>query len=189
MPHTESSQHASDAVLCDLFSDEEEQEWPPLSKLSGVTARRRPQPTSEGSHTMGQTVEKVKVQNFEDILKARRGEISENEIRTVEFDALMDSGAAYLCLPPAEIDRLGLPYAQTRKVKTANGAVERRIFMGGHITIKDRSEQMSVMENDETTPPLIGYLVLEALDFVVDPRSQQLIGNPQHDGKWITDLY
>ena len=30
--------------------------------------------------------------------------------------------------------------------------------------------QMAVMENDEDTPCLIGYLVLEALDFVVDPK-------------------
>ena len=32
---------------------------------------------------------------------------------------------------------------------------------------------MSVMESDETTPPLVGYVVLEVLDFVVDPKSQE----------------
>jgi hypothetical protein len=48
---------------------------------------------------------------------------------------------------------------------------------------------MQVMENDAATPPLIGYLVLEAMDFVVDPKSQQVIPNPTHEGKWIIDLY
>ena len=78
---------------------------------------------------------------------------------------------------------------KTRPVNTANGLVERRIFGSAEITIKGRSEIFSVMQNDETTPPLIGYVILEMLDFVVDPKSQQLIPNPAHDGKWILDLY
>lgn len=48
---------------------------------------------------------------------------------------------------------------------------------------------MQVMENDVTTPLLIGYLVLETMDFVVDTKSQRIILNPEHDGKWIMDLY
>ena len=36
---------------------------------------------------------------------------------------------------------------------------------------------------------LIGYLVLEVLDFVEDPKSQELIPNPAHEGKWILDLF
>lgn len=45
------------------------------------------------------------------------------------------------------------------------------------------------MENDRNTPPLIGYLVLEEMDFVVDSKSRKLIGNPEHNGKWVIDLY
>ena len=60
---------------------------------------------------------------------------------------------------------------------------------GAEITIKGRTEQMSVMESDEMTPPLVGYLVLEVLDFVVDPKSQELIPNPAHDGEWVLDLF
>lgn len=55
-----------------------------------------------------------------------------------------------------------------------NFEVERRVFKGADIT---RNEQMSVMENDEKTPPLIGYLVSEAMDFVVDPKSQKMQKN------------
>ena len=56
------------------------------------------------------------------------------------------------------------------------------------ITIKDRTIEMQVVENDMTTPPLIGYLVLETMDFVIDTKAQQLIGNPEHDGQWVVDL-
>ncbi|MCH8291876.1 retropepsin-like domain-containing protein [Candidatus Poribacteria bacterium] len=138
---------------------------------------------------MGRTTEKVRIQNFGDILKVLEGSISEAEIRTVEVEAIADTGATYLCLPPSVIEEIGLIYSYSRSVKTANGIVERRIFKGADITIKGRNEQMSVMENDRQTPPLIGYVVLEVLDFVVDPKSQALIPNPANEGKWMSDLY
>mgnify|MGYP001595929358 CR=1 FL=1 len=138
---------------------------------------------------MGSTIEKVEIQNYTDIVDAKKGLIAESEIRTVEVEGIADTGATYLCLPPSVIEQLGLLYSHSRNVKTANGIVERRTFLGAYITIKDRYELMSVMENDHQTPPLIGYLVLEALDFVVDPKSQALIPNPASEGKWMADLY
>ena len=138
---------------------------------------------------MGRTIEKVEIQNYTDIVDAKKGLIAESEIRTVEVEGIADTGATYLCLPPSVIEQLGLLYSHSRNVKTANGIVERRTFLGAYITIKDRYELMSVMENDHQTPPLIGYLVLEALDFVVDPKSQALIPNPASEGKWMADLY
>jgi hypothetical protein len=36
---------------------------------------------------------------------------------------------------------------------------------------------------------LIGQVPLELLDFVVDPRGQRLIGNPEHGGEHIIELY
>jgi len=138
---------------------------------------------------MGRTVENVKVQNFIDIFRAGTGELNPENVRTVEVQGLVDTGATYLCLPPSAIAQLGLPFSHWRNVKTANGAVDRRIFKAADVTLLGRNEEMSVMENDEQTPPLIGYVVLEVLDFVVDPRSQKLIPNPEHGGKWMTDLY
>ena len=145
--------------------------------------------SSECEDAVGRTVEHVRVQNFVDMDKVSEGLLASDQVRTVEFDALVDTGAAYLCLPPELIRQLGLTYSFTRSVTTANGLVTRRIFKGADITIRERNEQMSVMENNEHTPPLIGYLVLETLDFVVNPKSQQLMGNPEHDGQWVVDCY
>ena len=137
---------------------------------------------------MGRTLEKVKVQNFVDLFNATQGDLDTSQVRTAEIEAVVDTGATYLCLPPTVIEQLGLLYARTQTVTTANGPAERRFFKGADITIKDRNIEMAVMENDEATPPLIGYLILEALDFVVDPKANRLIPNPEHDGKWIADL-
>ncbi len=137
---------------------------------------------------MGQVVEKVKVRNFGDIFNAAQGSLDEKEIRTAEVDAIVDTGSTLLCLPPPVIAELGLLCTHSQSVQTANGAVERKVFGGAEITIRERGVQMEVMENDPTTPPLVGYLILEALDFVIDTKAQELIPNPKHDGKWIMDL-
>ena len=151
---------------------------------------------------MGRTLEKVSVINYGDILKAGEGLIKEEEIRSIEVSAVVDTGATYLCLPPNEIAKLGLPFHKTVQIKTANGRARllpksseyggqasRRTYKGAEIELKGRSFVMEVMENDEETPALIGYLVLEAMDFVVDPKTQEVIPNPAHDGKWTADLY
>jgi clan AA aspartic protease len=137
---------------------------------------------------LGKIIEKVIVKNFGDILKVLEGIIKEDEIRKVELEAVVDTGASFLCIPPEVIEKLGLIYSHSRRVITANGEVKRRIFAGAVIIIQGREIQMEVMENDKTTPSLIGYLVLENMDLVVDTKSQKIIPNPEHDGKWIADL-
>lgn len=139
---------------------------------------------------MGRTLETVLIKNFIDISNAASGIIKPSEIRSVEIEAIVDTGATYLCLPPKVIKELGLPFAYSKPVKTGYGSLELRIFRGAEITIKDRSVEMQVMENiDDNVPALIGYLVLEEMDWVVDPKSQGIVGNPLNDGKWVVDMY
>ena len=138
---------------------------------------------------MGRTTEKVNVKNYVDVFNAASGALDPIKIRSADVLGVVDTGAAYLCLPPSVIQELGLLFLRNTRVRTANGAVQRRLFGGAAITVRERSIEMAVMENDEDTPSLIGYLVLEALDFVVDPKGETLMGNPEHDGEWIVDLY
>ena len=70
---------------------------------------------------MGKTIEKVTLKNVADIVRQAEGIIKEGEIREVEVEALVDTGAAFLCLPPEEIEKLGLLYSHKREVSTANG--------------------------------------------------------------------
>ena len=142
-----------------------------------------------GERAMGRTVEKVRIRNYLDVFQASKGLLSEDQIRTAAIEAVVDTGATYLCLSPSVIERVGLECSRSVNLQTANGGVERRIFSLAEITVKDRTIQMDVMENDEHTSPLVGYLVLEALDLVVNPRTQKLTGNPEHEGKWVADLY
>ena len=38
-------------------------------------------------------------------------------------------------------------------------------------------------------PVLIGQIPLELLDWVVDPKGQRLIGNPEHGGEQIMEVF
>lgn len=138
---------------------------------------------------MGRTIEKLILKSYIDIAKASEGTINKSQIRTVEIDAIVDTGSTFVCISREDIEKIGLPFRNNVNIKTANGIASRRTFKGAEIELKGRSIVMDVLENDDNTPALIGYLLLEALDFVVDPKSQSIIPNPASDGKWFVDLY
>jgi hypothetical protein len=57
------------------------------------------------------------------------------------------------------------------------------------LTIQGRECTVDVMEVPDNVPMLVGQIPLEFLDFVIDPRSQSLVGNPAHGGEHILELY
>jgi hypothetical protein len=57
------------------------------------------------------------------------------------------------------------------------------------LTIQGRYSHVEVSEVAEGCPVLIGQLPLEALDFVVDPKRQRLVGNPDHGGQQMFDMF
>jgi clan AA aspartic protease len=129
---------------------------------------------------MGEVTVKVKLWNVFDEQKAREGLISEDQIRRVEIDALIDTGATGVCLPKDIIEVLNLPQAR-RNVKVTyadNRKKERRRFNGLGIEIQGRDTLTFAVEEEIGTTPLIGQIVLEALDFIVDPVEQKIV--PKH---------
>jgi hypothetical protein len=60
---------------------------------------------------------------------------------------------------------------------------------GTHREPKGRDCELRVAEVADSCPVLIGYIPLELLDFVVDIKNQRLIGNPDHGGEFMIDMY
>ncbi len=48
---------------------------------------------------------------------------------------------------------------------------------------------MEAAEVPDECPVLIGQIPLEALDFLVDPIGQRLIGNPEHGGEQMIEMF
>ncbi|MEW6686187.1 MAG: aspartyl protease family protein [Candidatus Edwardsbacteria bacterium] len=138
---------------------------------------------------MGRVIKKIRVENLEDVLRAERGELSFGQIRAVEIDALVDTGATSLCLPAKIIADLGLSFLGVRTAITADGPKENRVFRGAQLTILNRTCTGDVMELSDNLPALIGYVPLEVLDLKVDPKEGTIIPNPEHGDKIVLDLF
>lgn len=143
-----------------------------------------------GVDVMGRVVVEAKIENLEDAYRVARGELDAGEARqTLVSKALIDTGATTLCLPRPLIDTLGLRLRRTRPMLTAGGLRDVGLFDAVRLTIQDRDCVVDVSELPADCPVLIGQVPLELMDWVVDPRGQQLIGNPAHDGKWMGEIY
>jgi len=137
---------------------------------------------------MGRTFVDVLVENYDDVALRETGRARRKRIRKENVKALVDTGSAMLCLHKATIEKLGLRLGRSAVVRTGNGDVERGIYRPAQITILGRQYLAEVMEVPDNVPPLVGYIPLENLDLVVDPKSKQVIPNPESGGKYTLDL-
>jgi predicted aspartyl protease len=142
------------------------------------------------TETMGRVLTEVTFENMEDVWAFEKGLIPSDQVRRlVVSDALVDTGATYLSLPTRMIRQLGLKKFATRRIRSSAGVVQADAYGVVQYTIQDRTGKLDVMEVSDDVPVLVGQLPLEQLDFVVDPQSRSLIGNPAHGGEWMYELY
>ena len=140
--------------------------------------------------TVGKVVVAARIEHLTDVLQASAGNLSESEIRAVSVeDALVDTGGTLLSLPIKLITQLGLRCRRTRTARTPAGILSFGIYEPVQLTVQDRQCVIEVAELPDTCPVLIGQIPLELLDFVVDPRGGRLIGNPDHGGEQMIDLF
>ena len=55
--------------------------------------------------------------------------------------------------------------------------------------VQDRDCISDVGEIGDEFPVIIGQLPLEAMDWVIDMKGHKLIGNPEHGGEWMMDVF
>jgi hypothetical protein len=63
------------------------------------------------------------------------------------------------------------------------------MYEAAQVTVQDRDCRVDVTEVPADCPVLIGQVPLELLDFVVDPQGRRLIGNPDHGGQHMFDMF
>jgi predicted aspartyl protease len=140
--------------------------------------------------TMGKVVVSARIENLQDTYEAEKGVLLAGDVRSVEVsDALVDTGATMLSIPRRLIGQLGLNRRRTRTARTAAGVVSFGIYGAVRLTIQGRDCIAEVCEVPDECPVLIGQIPLEGLDFVVDPVGQRLIGNPDHGGEQMIDMF
>ena len=130
------------------------------------------------------------LESLKDLGALEQGLIKPEQVRRIVVpDALVDTGATMLSLPTRMIRQLGLSKSWTRQVTTSKGTTNADVYSSVKLTIKGRECPMDVLEVPDDVPVLIGQIPLEYLDFVVDPQSRTLIGNPAHGGEQMYEMY
>ena len=120
----------------------------------------------------------------------KRGKLTSDQVRRIVVqDALVDTGATTLALPPSMIRQLGLTKQYEKRIVTASGRTTTAVYETVRMEIMGREATLDPMEVPEGNPVLIGQMPLQAMDWVVDTTAHKLIGNPAHGGEHIIEMY
>jgi predicted aspartyl protease len=121
----------------------------------------------------------VRLTNGIDEGLVRTGQLQQEDVRTYEGEALVDTGAVKSVIPAYVMQTLGLPAIERTPVQYVDGRVE-MVEMTGPITMRiygRRSNEDAYVLGDEI---LTGQTALESMDLHVDCLNQRLIPNPKH---------
>jgi predicted aspartyl protease len=125
---------------------------------------------------MGRFFVSFEVANNDDLVDARRGRIEPEKVRRVTLLGLVDPGASRLVLPKQVVKQLGLPVTEHVKVTHADRrSAKRPVVQGVHVRLLNRESVFKATVESKRDTALIGALVLEDLDFLVDCAKQRLI--------------
>jgi predicted aspartyl protease len=139
--------------------------------------------------TMGKVLVTAKIENLEDVFNASKGLLPAEQVRCVEVtDALVDTGATGLMLPTRLILLLGLQSYRIWQSRTIAGSVPLSMYRAVRLTVQGRDCISDVAEIPDEFSVVIGQVPLELMDWVVDPKNQRLIGNPEHGGEQMIEV-
>ncbi len=130
---------------------------------------------NEKDESLGRFSEELVLANSEDLMMARRGLLSHQDVRRVTIRGVVDTGATRLVIPAAVAQKLGLPTAGKINARYADGRQEvRELVDGVHLELLGRSSVFKAAVEPNRESALIGAIVLEDLDFLVDSTMQRL---------------
>jgi predicted aspartyl protease len=125
----------------------------------------------------------VELANNDDMVDARRGRLDPDKVRRITLRALVDCGASRLVLPKRVVQQLGLTVSGQVKVKCADRRTAKRAEVTGvYLKLQGRDSIFKATVEPKRDTALIGALVLEDLDFLVDSKHERLV---PRDPKYI----
>ena len=125
---------------------------------------------------MGRFSVDLKLTSSEDLLLAKKGMLRPEEIRQSTVRGVVDTGATQLVIPATVAEQLGLPETGEMRVRYADRRRETRKVIGDmSLELLGRESTFRAIVEPNRNTALIGAVVLEVLDFVVDCVAQKLL--------------
>ena len=130
---------------------------------------------------MGLTYADVELINAEDLGLARKYIISDEEVKKLQLNILVDTGSYNLCINETIQSQLDLPFLEKRKGQLADGSIHEYDLVGPIVLkFKNRQTVCNALVLSGDNEPLLGAIPLEDIDVLIHPLRQELIVNPDH---------
>ena len=123
---------------------------------------------------MGEIVVNLDLENYVDRSNAASG-IRTDPVRRVQLNGIVDTGAVMLMLPQNVVEQLGLETLRRAVVTYADERRDERPVAGPvAVEVCDRFMVTECVVGPPRSEPLVGRIVLEALDLIADCASRTL---------------
>lgn len=137
--------------------------------------------------SMGETRAKVRFENDRDMALHEEGRLSKRKIRKAAVEAAIDTGAVMMLLPRDLVEALGLKFLGKTVVTLADDSkIELEQAGPVRLTIAGRTWNTDCLVGPPGCEPLIGQLILERLDLIVDPTRRTVTVRPE--SPWLPTL-
>jgi len=126
--------------------------------------------------TMGRFSVEVELTNNKDIYRAEDGHLRPEQVRHARVRGVVDSGASRLVIPASIARQLGLETTGRATVRYADGhTADRDIVSDLRLAYGGRQSTFNAIVEPDRESVLIGAIVLEDLDFLIDCLGQRLV--------------
>jgi len=131
---------------------------------------------TQGTKSVGRFSVEFEVANYVDVVEAQRGWLEASKVRRLTISGIVDSEATRLVLPEKVVKQLGLPAKGKVKVTYANKeSATREAVSDVHVQLLGRDGVFTAIVEPKRRTALIGAIVMEDLDFLVDCTLQRLV--------------
>jgi predicted aspartyl protease len=131
---------------------------------------------TRGAVGVGRFSVELEIANNDELAAARLGLLPADQVRRERIQGVVDSGATKLVLPEDLVERLGLPPGDSVKVRYVDGRQTKRSgAQGVYLELLGRNGTFSAIVEPSGKTALVGAIVLEDLDLLVDCSAQRLI--------------
>ena len=131
---------------------------------------------TKGAYGVGRFSVEFEVANHLDLADEQRGLLPSEKVRRLTIRGVVDSGATKLVLPGKVAKQLGLQHLGKVSVRYANNQTATRETVAGvHVQLLGREGVYTAVVEPKRRSALIGAIVLEDLDFLVDCTHQRLL--------------
>jgi predicted aspartyl protease len=130
----------------------------------------------QGNGAMGRFAVDVELASNADLILAQLGMLPPEKVRRITARGIVDSGATLLVLPESIVKQLGLSPAGTVTVQYADDRQATRPRVGNvAVRLLGRESVFDGWVEPNRKDVLIGAVVLEVLDLLIDCKNQRLV--------------